>query len=177
LRGSNKDGIELIAVVLGAEKSDNQGNGIREKDCKNLFEFIYNNFSEKTLATTNTSIKNIKVSNGTADTKKLDLLPQEEIKALITNDRTNENINPEIKLNDKIKAEIKQGDVLGTVKYVVDDIEYSTNLVAAHDVQKSKLFAIIVIILILIVVLYVLYGFTKSKKRTKSKNRKYQYYR
>ena len=44
---------------------------------------------------------------------------------------------PEITLNEIIEAPISAGETIGTIKYKVDDIEYSANLLAAHDVEEK----------------------------------------
>ena len=102
--------IELINVVLGCPTSNS-----RFADTISLFEYGYNNYSLKTIANEKDVATQIEVSNATKDTKQLDLLVSENINALVDNSENTENIEPNIVLNDEIKAPIYGGDVLGKV--------------------------------------------------------------
>ena len=155
--GANKDGVELIAVLLHADKLNSNRESVRDLDVKNLFNYIYNNFSEKTVVSKNGAVDTIKIKNATNNTKNLQLLAEDEIKALVTNDKLKTPESPEITLNENIKAPIKQGEVLGTLKYTIDGVEYKTNVLAANDVNKSYAILIIVLILIGLVLLYLHY--------------------
>lgn len=174
--GANKDGVELIAVLLGASQKNSEGYSVRDADAKNLFEYVYNNFSKKTIVPKEGAVQNIKVTGANKETKQLDLVANEEIKALVTNDKIKEEITGEITLNEKINAPIAKGTVLGKVKYTVDGIEYETNLVAAHDVQKSSFLLLIMkIALGVIVLLFVIWLLKPNKKGKKRKYKKVKY--
>jgi len=176
-----KNDLELICVVLGCNTSSPN----RFTDSKTLYEYAYNNYSIKNIAHQNDIITQIKVTNGTKDTKNLDLLINEDIPALIKNSETNNEFSPEITLNEKISAPIEEGTILGKVKYSIDGVEYTTNLIASHNVEKSKILTYILYtvgILILIRIIYLIlfhnknkkYINKKKKKKTKSKY-KYRY--
>lgn len=165
---ATKNGIELIAVVLHADKVNSNNQSIRETDVKNLFEYVFENFSDKTVIAKNGTVQTIKVNGATKDTQNLNLVAENEIKALVTNDRVKQNENAEIILNEKIKAPIKQGEVLGVAKYNINGIEYETNLLAENDVEKSYTF-LIIIALIILAFLYLYYN---KNKKNKSKNKK-----
>ena len=132
-----KDGIELICVVLGGTTVN--GTSTRFSETKVLYDYGYDNFSKKNILEPNQIVTQVEIKNGTSDTKSLDLLANKSISALINNSLNNEVFNPEISLNDDLKAPIEQGDVLGKVSYVVDDIKYETELIASHYVKESKL--------------------------------------
>lgn len=170
--GANKDGVELIAVLLHADKLNSNRESVRDLDVKNLFNYIYNNFSEKTVVSKNGAVDTIKIKNATNNTKNLQLLAEDEIKALVTNDKLKTPESPEITLNENIKAPIKQGEVLGTLKYTIDGVEYKTNVLAANDVNKSYAILIIVLILIGLVLLYLHYKNDKIKKNRAKRRRK-----
>lgn len=170
--GANKDGVELIAVLLHADKLNSNRESVRDLDVKNLFNYIYNNFSEKTVVSKNDAVDTIKIKNATNNTKNLQLLAEDEIKALVTNDKLKTPESPEITLNENIKAPIKQGEVLGTLKYTIDGVEYKTNVLAANDVNKSYAILIIVLILIGLVLLYLHYKNDKIKKNRAKRRRK-----
>lgn len=174
--GASKDGLELIAVLLGAGKQNSDRLSIRDLDAKNLFEYVYQNFSEKTIIGKEMPVQNIKVSWATKDTKQLDLVAQDEIKALVTNDKVKEENNGEVTIQENIKAPIAKGTVLGTVKYTVDGIEYQTNLIASHDVQKSSIILLILkIALGVFIFLIVVWLLKPKKKKKKRKHKKTKY--
>lgn len=172
IAAANKDGVELILVLLHANKTNSSGLSVRDTDAKNLFEYVYNNFSEKTVIGKNSAAHTIKVKGATKSTKNLTLLAENQIQALVTNDKLKTTETPQIVLNEKIKAPIKEGDVLGTATYKIDGIEYKTNLIAANDVKKSYTLLIIFII----IVIFLLYSDSNkrknAKKRTKLRRKK-----
>ena len=135
--GANKDGVELISVVLGTDKKEINGLSKRDTDTKTLFEYVYNNFSQKKVSTAReTVVGQTKIKGATTETKNLDLNTDSDINILVTNDKEKDEINGEIKLNEDIKAPIAKGDTLGTITYNSDGIEYTANVIAANDVQK-----------------------------------------
>lgn len=152
-----KDNLELICVVLG---SDN-----RFSDTKTLYEYAYSNYSIKNIVNENDIITTTKISNATKSTQDLDLIISETISALVDNNEDISNITPEITLNENISAPIEEGAVLGKVKYTVNGVSYTTDLIASHYVEKSKL-AIYVLyfsmILIAIILAYMIF-FHKKK--------------
>lgn len=102
------------------------------------------------------------------------MLAENKIEALVTNDKLKTAETPEIVLNENIKAPIKQGDILGTIKYNIDGIAYETNLIAANDVEKSYT-AVIIIIILIILVLFYLYSKNNKKKINRRRKRRKNY--
>lgn len=125
-----RDDLELICVVLG---SDN-----RFSDTRTIYEYGYENYSIKNIANENDVITNIKVSNATKNTKNLDLLICEPIYALVKNSDFDNEIIPEIILNKNISAPIEEGAILGKVKYTINGVTYTTDLIAAHAVESIQ---------------------------------------
>jgi len=154
-----RDDLELIGVVLG---SDN-----RFSDARNLYEYAYSNYSLKTIANEKDMITSIQVSNATKDTKNLDLLIRESISALVNNSASPSEITPEFTLNENISAPIDEGAILGKVTYTINGVEYTTDLIASHHVEKSKLFIYIFYIGIILIVLFLLNKIFFHKKKKK----------
>ena len=98
----------------------------------------------------------------------------QDITALIKQSETNNNILPTITINDNLTAPIAKGTVVGNVKYVVDDVEYTADLIAANDVEKSTFVIQLIQIILLLVVIFIIYRLITSKK-TKKKRRKIMY--
>ena len=173
--GANKDGVELIAVVLGAEKLNSNRQSTRDLDAKNLFDYVYENFSEKQVIAKDGNVKTIEVKNATKDTKELNLLAENEITSLVTNDKLKQEEEANVVLKEEIKAPIAKGTVLGTVSYTIDGIQYTSNLVAEHDVEKSNVIPILFGIVGIIIILYLLNKIMGKKKKKKSKRSKGKY--
>lgn len=159
---SYKDDLELICVILGGKTIDDTST--RFSETKTLFEYGYNNYSIQTLLNSNDIITSLEVKNGTKDTKNLDLLANSSICALLENSISKNELNLQINLKEDIKAPIEQGDVLGIAYYTIDKVEYKTNLVASHLVEKSKLLNYIIMIAIGIFLL-ILFCFIFFRKR------------
>ena len=103
-----------------------------------MFEYGYNNYSVKNLLNGNDIVTQIEVKNATKDTKFLDLQAKNSLPALLSNQLPESEIVNNIQLNTNIKAPIELGETLGTVSYNIDGIEYKTDLIASHSVEKSK---------------------------------------
>lgn len=162
-----KDDLELICVVLGGKTIN--GMSTRFSETKTLYEYGYDNYSVKTILNQNDMVTQIDVPNGTKDTRSLDLLANDSIHALLANTLSEDELAFEINLKENIKAPIEQGDILGSVSYSIDGIQYETNLVASHLVEESKLlnYMIEIGIGILIIILFYKIFFNNKKKRRK----------
>ena len=142
------DNLELVGVILNSNS--------RFKDTRSLYNYGYTNFSIKNIVNEKDIITNVEVKNATKDTKNLNLLVSEDIPVLANNSDDLSKIEPQITLNSDIKAPIEDGQVLGKVSYSVNGITYSTDLIAANNVEKSNfvlycLYGLGILILILII--------------------------
>lgn len=162
---SYKDNLELLCVILGGKMIN--GTSTRFSETKSLYQYGYDNYSVRTLLNTNDVVTQIEVPNGTKDTKNLDLLANHSICALLENNISEDELAFEINLKEDRKAPIEQGDNLGSVIYTVDGIEYKTDLLASHSVEKSKLFNYILEIGIVILMLVLLYKIFFDRKKKK----------
>lgn len=163
--------LELTCVVLGSSTTSS-----RFTDTISLYEYGYSNYSLKDIAKENDVITNVEVSNATKDTKNLDLLISENVSALIKNSDNNENIEPKINLNSEITAPIIEGSVVGTVSYTVNGVEYTSDLIASHDVEKFRipfyLLLIFIVIVVLLIVYRIFYYTPKKYRKTYNKPKK-----
>lgn len=163
---AEKDGFELICVILGAGKISN-GLSARFIETKKIYEYGYNTYTNIKLREKGAIAKQIEISNATQDTKDLDLLISDDINVLIKQSDIDSTIEPVIKLNEDLVAPIVEGTVLGTITYTVEDIEYTSNLVASHTVEKNNIFFYIVQTIFIIVVLFLLYKVISNKSNKK----------
>ena len=163
-----KNGFETLAVILNTGSVP----GRRYEDSQELYNYVYNNFEVKTLAKKEDIVSQITVKNGTEDTKNLDLVLSDDINALTMVSENNSELSPEIKIKENISAPISVGTVLGTVTYTVLNTEYSADLVASHNVERSELFINILrfgLIALIVIVLIVLIFYKLRKKSIRTK--------
>lgn len=160
----NKDGLELIAVVLGAP-TINSGKSTRYLDSTQLYNYGYSNFASKKIASRGDTIYNINIKNADKETKSLDLILANDINALVNTQ--NENVTYSIKLNDNLSAPIGINSVIGTITYSSEGLEYTENLVASHDVYKNNYFVFVLGILLALILILILNIIIIKLKRNK----------
>ena len=169
IASATKNNLELITVVLGGEQRPD-GSSQRYLDTINLFEYGYLAYSLKEIVKSGDIVQTTNVKNATRDTKKLDVAVAENINVTISKDLESSTLLPEIKFNDNLKAPINKGDIIGTVTYTAEGVNYTENLVASHDVEKSYAF-ITFAILILILFFFLLFSKTKNMKKKNKKKK------
>lgn len=167
---SSYNNIDLISVVLGGG-TNSKGLNERFYDTKQLFEFAYKNYSIKKIVDEKAVLATINVAKATKDTSSLDIIVDTNISSIVPNDLNKENIKKEITLDEEIIAPIKQNQVLGQITFKADGLNYTTNLIASHEVKKipywiyNSLFVGAVLIFLIIIIVVI-----KSKKKRESKN-------
>ena len=167
IAGSLRDGLEFISVVLDAGFT-NTGLSIRYLDTISLFDYGYDNFTLTKIKEANNVVHTVEIEKATKETKNLDLLIKDDI-TVVNNKTTDTNlIQPKIELKQDLIAPISKNDVIGTITYIVDDIEYTSDLLAKNDVEKSD-FSTLLIVLGLVIIIFVLIIFPRLKKKKKRK--------
>lgn len=169
---SNKDNLELISVVLSIGLYPNNLSG-KFIETKSLFQYGYENYTIRKLREKDAIITQTEIKNGTKETKNLDLLLSNDITVLINQSELNTDFSPEININNNLSAPISRGQVVGSITYNIDDITYSCDLIASHNVEKSSFFTLMfqsfLIILILFFLYKLLFGDKFKKKNLKRK--------
>lgn len=163
MASATKDGLTLISVVLKSSTSDN-----RYLETKMLLDYGFENFSLKQFAVKGVSIQTVLVKGATRKTKKLNLVLDKDIYITVPNDMDTNTIEQKTDIPAKIKAPIKENDIIGTVSYNLNGIKYEANLVAANDVKASHLllkFSILFVVLLLLLTVYKLRMSKLKKKR------------
>lgn len=129
---AKRNGMELVAVVLAGETSNDRFNG-----AKKLLDYGFANYSFTELGAELEKDLKVKIQDGvkkevyvTSDDKVSILLPK------VSNDK----ITRKTELNKEIKAPIKKGDTLGSVNIYVGDTQIgSLKIVSTQDVPKLTL--------------------------------------
>lgn len=165
---AQKDGIELIAIVMGENA---KVKGQKFLDAKEMFEYAFEKYENKKIASKGEVYESIKINNATKETKELKLLFKEDINILsLKEDKINiNNLEKSIEYIN-IKAPIQKGQIIGKISIEYDGIKYETDLIAENEVQESKNFRTILRILLVILIIYIIYNMKKSN--TKNKKRK-----
>ena len=162
----SKNGLGLICVILGANPINNSESS-RYIDSINLFKYGYSNYSLKTLIDKGDVVETIKISNGSDETKSLDLIVEDSISALSNNSAVVS--EPKIVLKGNLSAPIAKNSIIGTISYTIDDTTYTQNLLASHDVEQSNYtvyilgFVFIFLVIIIILTIIIIMKFKKSK--------------
>lgn len=151
--------LELICVVLG--------NDDRFNVTRSLYDYAFSNYELKNVINENDVVTNITVNGASNDTKSLDLLISETIPALVETN-VNTELTPIIDLNNNISAPISQGDVLGKVTYTINGVNYTSNLIASHDVKESNVILYLSFGLVIIVFIFIILGIVKYENKKKS---------
>ena len=151
---AKKDDMELICVIMGAEGDANTDIN-KFDDCICLFDYGFKNYKYETICHSRDVFKVITPRNASKDTNSLSVLFENDINALMKQEDTIETISSEVEFNKNLKAPITKGDVIGKITYHINDINYTTNLIAGQDILADSVFNTIFKILILIAVLYV----------------------
>lgn len=161
---AEKNGIEYISVVLGASITYESTGSVSHRyvDTISLFDYAFDNFSFRKLKSANNLIKTIKIENGKKDENSLDLLIASDVNSLVSLENKSNQIDPEITLKEGLSAPIAKGDIVGTISYKVEGINYTTDLIAGNDVEEYKpnrigLYILIFLILIIAILTAVRY--------------------
>ena len=157
---AQKDGIELVAIVMGESA---KVKGQKFLDAKEMFEYVFENYESKQIVKQNEEYEIVTVDNGTKETKKLEVLYNNSVNIL-----RKKNDNTEIERNveyTNLKAPIQKGDIVGKVTYKFEGIEYIVELIAKDNVEESKTLEKAFKILIMIIIIYIIYNFKKSNKK------------
>lgn len=170
---AKKENLELITVILAAD-NDAVANVNKFNDCITLFDYGFANYTTKKLCTQDEVYKVITPSNATKDTKNLNLLYESDINAFIAQSDLTRNFSPEVELDKNIKAPITKGTVLGKISYTINDIKYTTNLIAGQDVESSSIGGILIKITLIILALYLIRRaiVVSNRKKYKRKSKK-----
>ena len=165
---AKKDNMELIAVILSSSSISQRYN-----DCKSLFDYGFENYNYQTLQSAGSIVKNIEISNGTKETKYLDVSVKDDISLLLSSNINTEDLEPIIEIDSDLKAPITENEVIGKIFYTIDGEEYSSDLVASSSVIPSNFEVIVFRLLLVFLILYIIYRLLKHNSKNKPSRRKY----
>ena len=164
-----KDGIELLAIVMGENA---KVKGQKFLDSKEMFEYVFENYENVYIAKKDETYETIKINNGTKETKNLEVLYKENINIIKDKDSPKE-IQKDIEYTN-VKAPIQKGDVVGKITYTYGEIKYETELIANSNVEESRTLTNLLKILIVAFIIYIIYSLKKSNKKYGNHGKKYK---
>ena len=183
---ASKDNVNLILVLLNG-RTTSKGLSQRYLDSIKLFDYGFNNYSLIKFQNKGSVLKEIEISNAPKSNNILELALENDITALISNDMAGQDeFLPTINIKENLEAPIKKGDLVGSVKYDIDGIIYSSNLVANNNIEKYSFFKstgyvlftiikILMVLVVLFILLTIIIHITKSKERQRKKERNNRY--
>lgn len=171
IASAKKNNLEVILVVLGGE-STNTGLSQRYLDCKTLFDYAFKNYSIKTLNEKNAVLKQITVCGATEETQNLNVLIKDKIEIFAENSVDLSSLEPEITLDENLRAPISANSAIGKITYNYDGQTYSSDLIAETQVLSSDFLPLLFRILLIFVVLYLLFLLLKNPKNKSKKTYK-----
>ena len=160
---ANKNGMEVISVVLGADITDT---GLSEKflDSITLLNYAFDNYEVKTIYEKNSVLKEVQVFGATKETRNLNVLVKDGIGIFLEKGVNTDNLQAEVTL-DKLKAPITAGSVIGKISYTVDENTYTSELIAQSDVLPSNFLPILFRVILIAIILYLIYVLLKPRKK------------
>lgn len=180
---ANKNNINLTAIVMGETAKIK---GQKFLDAKKMFEYGFNNYEAKQVASKNKIYKNLNIMNGTKETRNLELLYKNDVNIVVNKNKnvaivewdenkynTDEYILEKVEYT-KTKAPIQKGEVIGKVLYKYKGEEYSSDLIANGNVEESELLQQIVYILLVVLIIFIIYILIKSKRKKKKRYIEYK---
>lgn len=174
IAASQKDGVELIAVSLGAEATDDGLSG-RYVDTINLFNYGFEKYQIKEFLPANTSIQELTIKNATKETQNLNLLVKDSLSAILPADYDISTLQYSVELNENILAPIAKDTILGKITYNIDGTDYSSDLIASSDVEKSTILLTIgqcFLAFLVLIVLALIISHKNNKKYKRNGNYK-----
>ena len=128
-----RDGMELIAVVLGAPTSKQ-----RFSDASSLLNMGFASYGVEQGVTKGEEISVIPVEKGVE--KRVSVVAEDDFSAVVRKEQKGE-ITQEIKLPKQITAPITKGQSIGEISFYLDGKKLgATPLVSANDVKKAGMF-------------------------------------
>ena len=100
------------------------------------------------------------------------MLIADDLTVLVSYDDLDTEFDYNIELNDNLYAPISQGQKIGTIKYNIDGVEYTSDLLASHNVEKSQFLTLIIQIIMIILILFFLYKLLFSSNHKRKHSRK-----
>ena len=129
---AERDGLELIAVVLGSDTSDDRFNGARA-----MLDWGFANYEAQALSVDKTRIPAVGVLGGTV-TSVMPVIP--EAQSVVLKKGASQEITQEIDMAAEVAAPVEKGQLLGRVYFKLDgETVYTCDLLCAEEIPQLTL--------------------------------------
>ncbi|MFD1636012.1 D-alanyl-D-alanine carboxypeptidase family protein [Evansella tamaricis] len=133
---ANKDGMRIIAVVMGAPTPKDRNRQVTE-----MLDYAYSQYELQPRYQRGDVLGEAKVSKGSTVTVPVET--EENISLLLKKGESPEGITERLELNQSISAPVKKGDPLGTLFVEKDgEVLMQSKVVAESDVAKASLWTL-----------------------------------
>ncbi len=131
---AKKSNLRLISVVMGVETSDK-----RSSDTVNLLDYGFNTYKLKVILTKEQELGKVRIENGKEESATVVLKSDATELLKVTDEESEYTFN--VKLNKKIKAPVKYGDVIGTVEIIDNEghIVMERDVTIKENIKKANL--------------------------------------
>ena len=165
MASATDNNLDLLVVVLGGFKDENNQSQ-RYSSTVNLLNYGFENFTYKNLRKKGDCIKVVEIPNATEETKNLKVLVAKDISVFMNKENADKEFTYTLNLNENLFAPIAKNSVIGNITYEIDGITYSSDLVAASnvDLSENSILFIIICILILMIAIFI-YTISRYSKR------------
>jgi len=134
---ANKEGMRMIAVVMGAPSPKERNRQISE-----MLDYAYSQFKLETVYESEDVLRKARVDKG--GQREVDVIVEEPLSILLKKGEKIDGLTERVTIKDEIHAPIKEGDHLGKIVMEKDGEEYMTkNLVASEKIDKASLWCLI----------------------------------
>lgn len=127
-----RNDMRLITVVMHAETKED-----RNTDTINMMEYAYSMYNKKTLVSSENYLGNMFIDN--AKSRKVKYYLEKDVNVIVDKNTREVNYKYDIEL-DNIKAPLKKGDKIGTLKLNYNNEIIDYNLIVKEDIYKSNFF-------------------------------------
>lgn len=170
---AKKDDRELICVVLGGDRIDSK-HTYRDVDCIALFDYGFNNFSDKYVCEKNNNIDLTTIENVPDILKDKTVIFSDDIHMLVNK---NCDLNPTVEWKNDLQLPIEKKAVVGTVTYTINGENYTVDLLSADYISPIENITIVqyvfyglIILLILLLLKRILFRSNKKLHRKPRSN-------
>ena len=184
---AEKDGVRLLAVVMGCDGWLNAGIEEYENfsDTINLYNWAFDNFSYRQAVSSISTVTRVQVEHAAESDAYVNLRPQSDVTLLLPKDLNLETVELKPKVyTDQLVAPIEAGTVLGRAEILIDGVSYgSVNLVNATQVELSRrefmtqrvhqTFSKPLIIVLIVLLLVLAVGYLTLVLRYRAQRRRY----
>ena len=139
---AEKDGVRLLAVVMGCDGWLNAGIDEYENfsDTIALYDWAFDNFAYRQAVSTMNVVTRVQVELAADADSGVNLRPQNDVTLLLPKDLDLEKLELQTTIfDDMLVAPISAGTVLGRAEIMIDGVDYGrVNLVNAAEVELSR---------------------------------------